>query len=464
MRNSGIKVDCTELKTQLTRLVENYAEDGTIPVGGEGEHSLKIGFNSQAKQVSTEENKQVPRQGDHQAQKPTINRDAGKNKNWAALFTAQEPSKVMKLEHYPELRRGKNAVVELDESHIDDSAWNHCLYGYFLDGRMPFALLRATAHTAWKDCAPISIKQVGSCFFFDFKDEATKMKVLDGGPYFFSKRYLVLKDWRRMLILSTEHPSSIPAWIKIHKLPLECWTEAGLSRIASSIGKPIHVDNATAKRQRLDFARVCVEVEAGDELPDEVQIKVNGDSVVVTIEYQWLPSNCSKCRIFGHSTESCTSKLTSTPSTSGISGHLGAKEQEPSMEEWQVIGRSAALEKGGITALEAVTKFVPTTTDTILGGTQTDDPLSDNDSEELDEEFVVDNNSPAISESTTVVLGEVPKPPQSSKSDLKDRTWVEDPGIHKVNVNDQGSTQFFFLSLFSFCFSWGIPLVGCTFA
>jgi hypothetical protein len=438
MQNSGIKIDCTELKTQLSRLMDNYGKVGTVPEGGEGEHALKIDFNTQSKQISTEEQpKQVVQEADILAQKPVNNRDAGKNKNWAALFSAQEPSKVMKLEHYPELRRGKNAIVELDESHIDDRAWNHCLYGYFLDGRMPFALLRATAHTAWKDCAPVSIKQVGSCFFFEFKDEATKLKVLDGGPYFFSKRYLVLKDWRRMLIPSTDHPSSIPAWIKIHKLPLECWTEAGLSRIASSIGKPIHVDNATAKRQRLDFARVCVEIEAGDELPTEVQVIVNGESVVVHIEYQWLPSNCTKCKIFGHSTDSCTSKISHVPSTSGTSVQSGIKGQKPTEEEWQVIGRAAALEKGGITALEAVTKFVPITSDTSLGGIKSDVPLSDNESETPDEEFVVDS-PPAIPELTAAMAKEVPKIPQPPNSDMEDSTWVVDPGINKAIGTSQG--------------------------
>lgn len=147
----------------------------------------------------------------------------------------------MQLNHYPELQKGKSVVVEFDESHIDDRNWNHCLVRYFLDGKMPLALLSSTARAVWKDHGQIRIKQVGSCFFFEFQDEATKLKVLEGGPYFFSCRYLVLKDWRRMLIPNAEHPSSIPAWIKIHKLPLKFWTAKGLSHIASTIGKPLHV-------------------------------------------------------------------------------------------------------------------------------------------------------------------------------------------------------------------------------
>lgn len=117
-----------------------------------------------------------------------------------------------------------------------------------------------------------------------------------------------------MLIPNTDQPSTISAWIKFHKLPLECWTEVCLSRIASSVGKPLHVDKATANKQRLDYARICVEIDAGDDLPTEVMVKVNGESVVVEIEYQWLPPKCTECKVFGHSSDSCGLKPTCKPS------------------------------------------------------------------------------------------------------------------------------------------------------
>lgn len=138
-----------------------------------------------------------------------------------------------------------------------------------------------------------SIKQIGSWFILEFKDEATKLSILENGPYFFSRRYLVLQEWKLMMDPTLEQPSSIPAWIKIHKLPLEFWTADCFSCIASTIGKPLHVDKDTKKRKRLDYARVCVEIDVRTELPDDVKITVNGESVVVRLEYQWLPPICS---------------------------------------------------------------------------------------------------------------------------------------------------------------------------
>lgn len=217
----------------------------------------------------------------------------------------------MKLKHYPELRKGIDASVELDES----------------------PLLSSTARRVWKDCGPIKIRQLGACFFFEFEDEESKNKVLEGGPYFFSKRYLVLKEWERMLAPTTEHPSTIPTWVKIHKLPLECWTEEGLSRIASTIGG-LNVDVATAKQQKIAFARVCIEVEAESDLPSYIQVTTARGSVVVTVEYQWLPQKCSKCKVFDHS---CYTKSTTTdPEASNTS--TSGKRDKPK-DAWQTVGR-----------------------------------------------------------------------------------------------------------------------------
>jgi len=252
MHKSGVNVSLDQLKAHILQVRESYSNPNAA--------SSSINVNIEGDFVELGD--KPPHQEPPVDTRTTVN--SGKNQNWASLFKAQAPSKSMKLEHFPDMQKGKDAVVELEDSDVDTNSWDHCVIGYFLDGRMPFNLLSATARSVWKDNAPRSIKQVGACFFFEFKDEASKLQVLEGGPYFFSRRYLVLTDWKRMLVPTTKHPSSIPAWVKLHKLPLECWTESGFSRIASSIGRPIHVDEAKTGKKRLDFARICVEVSASD--------------------------------------------------------------------------------------------------------------------------------------------------------------------------------------------------------
>lgn len=156
--------------------------------------------------ASGERTTQIPKET-----KPQV-ADISKPKTWASLLNAQTPSKSMKLEHYPEFQKGKDAHVQFDESRLDDGVGKHCLVGQFLDGKMPFPLLSATAHVVLKDFGRFTVKQLGACFLFEFDDEESKLKELVGGAYFFSRRYLVLKEWKRILVRSKIQPSIVPVW------------------------------------------------------------------------------------------------------------------------------------------------------------------------------------------------------------------------------------------------------------
>lgn len=81
-----------------------------------------------------------------------------------------------------------------------------------------------------------------------------------------------------------------------------------------------------------------MEIEAGVELPSEVQITVNGQSVVVAVEYQWLPPKCSDCKVFGHAIGSCGNKPTTKPPNS-VPKWQQQQQQPP---KWQVVGKRDA--------------------------------------------------------------------------------------------------------------------------
>lgn len=49
----------------------------------------------------------------------------------------------------------------------------------------------------------------------------------------------------------------------------------------------------------------CVEIDAADELPDDIHVIVEGESVTVQVEYQMMPPVCTHCKVFGHTTSRC---------------------------------------------------------------------------------------------------------------------------------------------------------------
>ncbi|KAK8492883.1 hypothetical protein V6N12_038531 [Hibiscus sabdariffa] len=65
--------------------------------------------------------------------------------------------------------------------------------------------------------------------------------------------------------------------------------KAGLGS-ASAIGKPLYTDKATVLKQQLEFAKVCVEVEASSTLPSSILVDLGeGNSVDVDVELGGTP-------------------------------------------------------------------------------------------------------------------------------------------------------------------------------
>ena len=80
----------------------------------------------------------------------------------------------------------------------------------------------------------------------------------------------------------------------------------GLSCVASAIGVPLHADHTTLLRKRLSYARVCVEIDASKTLVKEYDLCCpNGLFITISADYEWIPSNCNTCNVFGHTTTIC---------------------------------------------------------------------------------------------------------------------------------------------------------------
>ncbi|KAK8703605.1 hypothetical protein V6N13_047255 [Hibiscus sabdariffa] len=59
-------------------------------------------------------------------------------------------------------------------------------------------------------------------------------------------------------------------------------------------------------KQQLEFAKICVEVDANSEIPGSVMVELeNGFQVDVGVELVWAPPKCDQCHVFGHVIENC---------------------------------------------------------------------------------------------------------------------------------------------------------------
>ncbi|PWA56292.1 hypothetical protein CTI12_AA419720 [Artemisia annua] len=111
-------------------------------------------------------------------------------------------------------------------------------------------------------------------------------------------------------------PTTLPIWVKLCNVPLEAWSHMGVSALASRVGKPLIMDAVTASMckvgvGRIGYARVLVEVSAGKELPEVIDVvyrNANKEEVcrkIVKVMYDWKPPMCKECCVYGHSTTKC---------------------------------------------------------------------------------------------------------------------------------------------------------------
>jgi len=69
------------------------------------------------------------------------------------------------------------------------------------------------------------------------------------------------------------------------------------------------MDKATTNCERIEYARVFVEISATKPLVKFVDLQFEeGDSVQVEVEYERVPPLCHKCSSFGHVQSQCPTK------------------------------------------------------------------------------------------------------------------------------------------------------------
>lgn len=82
------------------------------------------------------------------------------------------------------------------------------------------------------------------------------------------------------------------------------WNNFILSRVASKIGIPIHMDLLTKNRKRVKYSRVLVEIDATLDKIKECKIKLPIGAVDITFEYE-QDKFCPLCKQAGHVADSC---------------------------------------------------------------------------------------------------------------------------------------------------------------
>ncbi|KAJ6435118.1 hypothetical protein OIU84_000358 [Salix udensis] len=170
--------------------------------------------------------------------------------------------------------------------------------------------VRVTDSTTRHALEPIPQKPAGSCLKIPADmpmhsdaqwEEEVVTAIIEKGPWMFGGKNIILQKWTPLFQFDRQKIQTISVWVRLRGLPLPLWTKQGLSMAASMIGKPLSCDEQTIHCRRMDYARICVELNAS--LPFvhhfDVVSSLSIEPQRVTMDYEWKPPRCEICTSFG---------------------------------------------------------------------------------------------------------------------------------------------------------------------
>ncbi|KAB5561307.1 hypothetical protein DKX38_006264 [Salix brachista] len=268
---------------------------------------------------------------------------------WADRVKITEASTRFTLEPIPRSKDGRQPEITMDMLTENAEQWSRCMVGFFPSFRMNYHMVNTVANRVWKEGGLESVMSTASGFWiFRFQTEDQMLAILERGPWMF-------------------------VWVRLHGLPFTLWSRKGLSVVANMVGKPLSCDEATFCCTKLDYARVCVELDAAEPFTYNFDIKTpfSDEPLHIHVEYEWKPSRCGKCKVFGHACKDAveTGKVLATnlkeaagetnPSKGEGSGH--APSHVPSCQVMEVkTKKNTEAPKGNDTATKVTCPGKPT--------------------------------------------------------------------------------------------------------
>ena len=165
----------------------------------------------------------------------------------------------------------------------------------------------------WKLLIKEGIKSyfVGKGFFiFVFENAEDRSLIFRNGPYFMGPQGLYLNKWSPDFDTAQDVPSAVPVWVRLPHLPLHCWNPKSIQIIDNRLGK--YIDQA-ARKDQYSCARICVEVDLEEGLPEAIKLTVAGWTHVQELDYEQLPFKCRHCNGYGHFAKHCKKKVEEQP-------------------------------------------------------------------------------------------------------------------------------------------------------
>nr|XP_025631302.1 uncharacterized protein LOC112726209 [Arachis hypogaea] len=200
-----------------------------------------------------------------------------------------------------------------------------------------YTALSHKLRTVWRIKEGFDLLDVGfDCFLVKFDVAEEREKILLGGPWMIEGNYVAVKPWDQEFRSSENCFGATLVWIRISGLPIWCYQEDAMLRVAAAVGIPVKIDLG---------------------LPVTKKILVEG--VEYEVEYENLHLICGSCLKFGHDMKVCKTDSNAGGGTNAKVVSDVAKQPESSNSKNSVHVEKASFYFGKNLGDETVNVTVP---------------------------------------------------------------------------------------------------------
>lgn len=214
-----------------------------------------------------------------------------------------------------------------------------CIVGKFIsEGKVDFLAFQHTMAVLWKPGRGVYMKEIDTnLYLFQFYHEIDVKRVLEGSPWSFNRRALVMARLNEGEDPRCVELNSIDLWVQIHELKVGFMSEKILKGIGNYIGRFIDCCPTNFTGTWRDYMRIRVSINLNNPLKRRMKIKMAGDAWFwVNFKYENVPSFCFICGIVGHTERFC-SKLFEVPEEE-ITKPYGSWMRAPLRNQVKLIG------------------------------------------------------------------------------------------------------------------------------
>jgi hypothetical protein len=169
------------------------------------------------------------------------------------------------------------------------------------DAPLTSKALKSKQMTLWPNINNWSVAPLGKgCFEFQFHSIEEMRKILSQGVVYLKPGIFRLFCWSKDFNPFHQVQTHAQVWVRLMHLPWEYWQYQTLFEIASGLGTPLVIDDATQARLFGLYARVLVDVDLFSKLFDIVIVEREGYPFSVEVQYERQPAYCSHCKLLEH--------------------------------------------------------------------------------------------------------------------------------------------------------------------